>query len=194
MTKPYYGIKTTYKGIEFRSRLEATWAAFFDLLDWKWEYEPIDLPGWIPDFALYGTHGTVLVEVKPIVNPDRNVLEKIFSAMERSRDMSVAVLVGQTVGLDGRVNGNDSVSFGWEVDRGCCTGVLSSWDNGDLRDGDAVQFVKRWDNGNYDFCSEHGSWRHRLGDGYQECDDDLKDDIEKKWATAKNKTQWKGGR
>lgn len=41
---------TMYKGVQFRSRLEATWAAFFDLAGWKWEYEPVDLEGWSPDF------------------------------------------------------------------------------------------------------------------------------------------------
>ena len=62
------GIPTTYKGIRFRSRLEAKWAAFFDLLGWAWEYEPFDLNGWIPDFVIKGQRHTVLVEVKPIVS------------------------------------------------------------------------------------------------------------------------------
>jgi hypothetical protein len=43
---------TMYGGVQFRSRLEARWAAFFDLLDWSWEYEPLDLKGWVPDFRL----------------------------------------------------------------------------------------------------------------------------------------------
>lgn len=46
-------IPTTYKGIEFRSRLEAKWAVMFDLLGWKWEYEPFDIEGYIPDFVLH---------------------------------------------------------------------------------------------------------------------------------------------
>ncbi|MEA2669684.1 MAG: hypothetical protein QOJ33_2618, partial [Chloroflexota bacterium] len=29
-------IPTTYDGVNFRSRLEAKWAAFFDLLGWRW--------------------------------------------------------------------------------------------------------------------------------------------------------------
>jgi hypothetical protein len=49
-------IKTTYKSYDFRSRLEARWAVMFDLLKWKWEYEPTDFNGWIPDFAIYGKH------------------------------------------------------------------------------------------------------------------------------------------
>ena len=43
---------TTYNGRLFRSRLEARWAAYFDLLGWAWEYEPFDLNGWSPDFAI----------------------------------------------------------------------------------------------------------------------------------------------
>lgn len=43
---------TLYNGVQFRSRLEARWAAFFDLVGWGWEYEPIDLVGWVPDFIV----------------------------------------------------------------------------------------------------------------------------------------------
>lgn len=45
-------IPTKYAGVQFRSRLEARWAAFFDLLGWEWEYEPIDLDGYVPDFIV----------------------------------------------------------------------------------------------------------------------------------------------
>lgn len=43
---------TMYNGVQYRSRLEARWAAFFDLIGWQHEYEPIDLPGWSPDFRV----------------------------------------------------------------------------------------------------------------------------------------------
>lgn len=64
-------IPTTYAGVNFRSRLEARWAAMFDLLKWEWKYEPIDLNGWSPDFLLdagviFGSYQVVFVEVKPI--------------------------------------------------------------------------------------------------------------------------------
>lgn len=58
-------IPTTYAGVNFRSRLEARWAAFFDLCGWDWDYEPFDLAGWAPDFMLKGKV-KALVEVKPI--------------------------------------------------------------------------------------------------------------------------------
>src|SRR5262249_22455242 len=67
----YNAIPTTYKSVNFRSRLEAKWAAMFDLLKWEWHYEPIDLNGWIPDFLLTKTSfensKPCLVECKPIV-------------------------------------------------------------------------------------------------------------------------------
>lgn len=70
-------IETVYKGIRFRSRLEAKWACFFDLCGWAWSYEPMDLNGWIPDFAL-GEH-PVLVEVKPFFHREewKDTVEKI---------------------------------------------------------------------------------------------------------------------
>jgi hypothetical protein len=58
---------TKYKGVMFRSRLEARWAAFFDLVGWEWEYEPVDLNGWTPDFRLTVEElgSPLFVEVKP---------------------------------------------------------------------------------------------------------------------------------
>jgi hypothetical protein len=63
-------IPTTYNGINFRSRLEAKWAAFFDNIDWPYEYEPIDLDGYIPDFIIKGSRSQVLVEIKPATTLD----------------------------------------------------------------------------------------------------------------------------
>jgi hypothetical protein len=50
-------IETVYRGYRFRSRLEARYAVFFDVLGVRWEYEPqgFDLgpAGWyLPDFWL----------------------------------------------------------------------------------------------------------------------------------------------
>lgn len=53
-------IPTTYKGVKFKSKLEAQWAAFFDLCDCFWEYEPNTASGafdqWRPDFKLRLTY------------------------------------------------------------------------------------------------------------------------------------------
>lgn len=57
-------IATAYAGFNFRSRLEAKYAVFFDLCKWPWTYEPeTEFNGWIPDFAI-GAFPTY-VEVKP---------------------------------------------------------------------------------------------------------------------------------
>lgn len=53
---------TMYNGRLYRSRLEARWAAFFDLAGFEFEYEPFDLNGWSPDFLL---EKNTLVEIKP---------------------------------------------------------------------------------------------------------------------------------
>jgi hypothetical protein len=74
-------IPTRYKGRIYRSKLEARYAAFFDLLGWKYEYEP-HVPGivdWSPDFNIFGEarktinletyeqskYSGILIEVKP---------------------------------------------------------------------------------------------------------------------------------
>lgn len=59
-------IQTTFAGIEYRSRLEAKWAAFFTLIGWQHTYEPFDGDGYIPDFLIHGDR-PLLVEVKPAV-------------------------------------------------------------------------------------------------------------------------------
>lgn len=64
MNKPI-GIPTLYKGVLMRSRHEARFAAFFDILKWPWAYEELDLSGYIPDFILGFEAGDVLCEVKP---------------------------------------------------------------------------------------------------------------------------------
>lgn len=65
-----FGVPTTYRGIRFRSRLEARYAAFFDELEWPWSYEPVDLSGYIPDFILGLELGDVLFEVKGSVEDE----------------------------------------------------------------------------------------------------------------------------
>ena len=57
-------ITTIYHGIEYRSRLEARWAAFMQNIGWDIIYEPFDGDGYIPDFLVQGER-PFLVEVKP---------------------------------------------------------------------------------------------------------------------------------
>lgn len=93
-------IETRYSSVQFRSRLEAKWAAFFDLLNWPWEYEPFDLDGYIPDFVLRFRR-PLLVEVKPIITEQwQEVAAEAHGALdkiERSGWQHEALLVGATV-------------------------------------------------------------------------------------------------
>lgn len=81
---------TRYKGYLFRSRLEATWAAFFDLASLPWAYEPIDLNGWVPDFALW-LKSPIYVEVKPapltqsLTSLDVAILQSGFSGFDKAK-------------------------------------------------------------------------------------------------------------
>lgn len=60
-------IPTRYRTVTFRSRLEARWAAFFDLVSWDWEYTNPNPTHHIPDFIL-NFHFPILVEVRPITS------------------------------------------------------------------------------------------------------------------------------
>ena len=64
-----------YKGLQFKTALEARWAAFFDLAGWEWHVNPVCVGDWSPDFWVSfpcshsecGSH-TLLISVLPIDN------------------------------------------------------------------------------------------------------------------------------
>ena len=85
-----------YRGVQFRSRLEAKYACLFDQLGWVWDYEQLDYDGYIPDFTL-AFKKPMLVEVKPINdwfgfdwNP---VIEKAIDSGVKGRLMVVGAKV-----------------------------------------------------------------------------------------------------
>ena len=78
-----HAIPTLWRGVQFRSRLEARWAAFFTRIGWPWEYEPVDLKGYIPDFILK-LQNPVLVEVKPFMTVDDPVVEEAYEKILNS--------------------------------------------------------------------------------------------------------------
>ena len=83
-------IRTLYKGIQYRSRLEAKWAAFFDMIGWDFTYEPTDLDGWWPDFKITTDAGTrFLVEVKPVDGIDIDLRLKIGKAADYAEGILV---------------------------------------------------------------------------------------------------------
>lgn len=77
--------QTSYNGINFRSKLEAQWAAFFDLLKWKYSYEPYELNGKVPDFIIqcdaphYNTQ-SLIIEVKPDIFISHEYQREIYDA------------------------------------------------------------------------------------------------------------------
>jgi len=104
---------TLYRGRQYRSRLEARWAAFFDLLGWQHEYEPFDLGAWSPDFGMslavpWTPLDRILVEVKPYVpfvgdKPTETVNKMIGAAAERGLlGKSAFLLLGTSPIIDPR--------------------------------------------------------------------------------------------
>lgn len=180
-------IRTLYRGVSFRSRLEAKWARMFDLIGWKWEYEPFDLAGWIPDFVLIGTNdNSVLVEIKPILSLSEitnEMRKKWEDAMVKSGRRSDVLVLG-VVGPGPDPAGWSGYSIGWL---------------GELQDGDELWFLPAMlskDEKGWDFFHPEGWFRHRLsgsydGDGHlnttDRCDEDQ---FDKWWAEATNATQW----
>lgn len=101
------GIPTRYHGRQYRSRLEARWACFFDVLGWRAEYEPCDFEGWIPDFLLCEAR-PVFVEVKPVLTFPAAVAAKI-DATSWAHEV---LLVGVTL-LSGLPGSPAGLGLGW---------------------------------------------------------------------------------
>ena len=180
------GIPTMYKHRQYRSRLEARWACFFDLLGWRYEYEPCDLEGWIPDFVLCEA-APIFVEVKPVVMLPQEVANEI----DATSCLDEAVIVG--VGLpeprdfyeDGRL------CLGWLREFGH-DGFDDwiSWDYAPL----GVWRPQDHRAPRVGFCHAVHSFRDRITGSYDGgCYGALplqKENILTLWAEAGNVTQW----
>lgn len=101
VTTTIQAIPTLFRGIRFRSRLEAKWAAFFAACSWEWTYEPFDLNGYIPDFGLSLAPDAkpLIVEVKPAMTLAE--LHRHTAKIDSSGWDGEALLVGATVWDDG---------------------------------------------------------------------------------------------
>ena len=181
--------RTEYAGHVFRSRLEARWAAFFDICGWRWEYEPCDCEGWVPDFNLIGARTVIPVEVKPInwrgdvgqmvrdatVRPD---LEKV----RRSRGAEVLIL--------------GAYPASWRVCPVSLAPALGLIKEGDPewegRLFDAAALRPGRNGGELDFCGARGSTELRMGG---ETDTRLGahaeiSHVRRLWGHANAATQW----
>ena len=137
-------IETEYKGRLYRSRLEAKWAAFFDLCGWNYEYEPVDFDGWFPDFGIYGDDGNVVyVEVKPVLNFPVDVARRMWDATGGGDQM---LILGTKPLKWGNYYWVDIIGWLYEpiTDRdnnGDPIGDFREWDYGNVsQDGDAALF------------------------------------------------------
>lgn len=177
-----YSIKakpTMYRGVLFRSRLEAKWAAFFDNVGWHWGYEPCEFNGWFPDFAIYGSEGHIIyVEVKPICEFCKETTDKI----DASGCVSDVILLGQICPIpnsDGISFTNNTVQLGW---------MREQYGSEDFQW--AAAELGTWDD-QIGFCNPEQGWTDPISGKYGKFyRKDITDFIYKSWGDACNKTQW----
>jgi hypothetical protein len=171
------GIPTRYAGVRFRSRLEATWAGFFDFLGWPWEYEPIDLDRYIPDFVLR-LHKPLLVEVKPEF--EIGGLRPHLGRIERSGWSGEALIVG--AGLFMHPTWGASLGLLSERD---AAGTSWSWEEALFH---SCTRCRR-----FSFHHEVGTWSCRVGgcyDGDHYLGGVAYADAVALWRRAANASQW----
>lgn len=182
------GIATMYAGVRFRSRLEAKWACFFDLMGWRWEYEPFDADGYIPDFVLLGDD-PVVVEVKPATS-----LDELITPVTHARAALGQAWTRDILGL----GVTPFLGIGTYWDQFTVLGLLdeqSTEEDGAWNDvGEAL-----WNDcgkcGLISFRHDTGWFKSRLcghhdGDHYVNYVQDMAE-LEAKWAYATNSVQWR---
>jgi hypothetical protein len=177
-------IPTVYGARQYRSRLEAKWASFFDLAGWKYEYEPFDLGAWSPDFMLIGK-SRVLVEVKPITDLDDDTAARMAQAAVSAKWDGDLLLLGVAPlfnvmhclmyrpGAIGWLGEHSTTSdeFPWSL---------------------AAAGIPYADPGSVEFMSDQYSYSGRMhGDGYKACcwpeDSGW---LKSRWDRAANRVQW----
>ena len=102
------GIPTLLEGVQYRSHTEACWAAFLSSLKIAHEYEPTDLPGWIPDYRLNFAKHPIIAEVKSTEEDFALAKSKIECA---GWEGEVAILVSAETSIVGEIYDPD---LGWD--------------------------------------------------------------------------------
>ncbi|MEW1781358.1 hypothetical protein AB0305_04060 [Arthrobacter sp. NPDC080086] len=123
-----------YNGLEFRSKLLAHWAAFFDLAGWSWRNNPAPVGDWLPDFSVSFDCGHsecpeqhhLLVSVLPI-----DTIEGIGGHPALGHCYMVSDEVGNRLADAGAVFGRTPFVSRWEMAHGAGGGVESvpNWVN-----------------------------------------------------------------
>ena len=183
------GISTLYAGYQMRSRLEAHWACFFDALGWKWEYEPLDGHGYIPDFVLLGQN-PVYVEVKPetTLNGLRSHEKKVQEGLHGITKDDI-LIVGLTPVLAA------------EASNFCAPSLGVLLEHGDYEDGpcwytgEACWMTCR-ECGLITFHHDSQSYHSRMCghyDGDHHIGEASMDKVQSLWARTSNRVQWFSG-
>lgn len=212
MTAVRSGIPTTYRKAAFRSRLEARWAVFFDLIGWKWTYEPLDADGYIPDFLIHGK-SPFFVEVGPCIlqaDYDAKTAKPDGAAASLGHDL---LIVGVSPLAEMEQVGAGSVQVGLlgEFYPGMTAAEIVShgpWCESHVTNNQwsdpitprpcnhGAQFA--WDPGVWGVCGDHLAIYHSVmsydtrpcGDGHEPPDADP-DYIDRLWNHAGSVVQWK---
>lgn len=123
-----------YNGLQFRTQLEARWAAFFDLAGWEWRTNPVPVGNWSPDFRVTfpcnhsecgGSH-TLLVAVLPLSKSEDFKTHPCFSHFYGIGD----AYKGLGVSVDaGAAFGSSPKATSWEMSHGSGGGIeeVDSW-------------------------------------------------------------------
>ena len=97
MEKSIKPIETKYNGFRFRSRLEARWAVFFDLIGLKYEYEVegFEMNGirYLPDFYIPSLDRWFEIKGKPLSEYEMKKCEE-FCFNKDNENIKFSVLVG----------------------------------------------------------------------------------------------------
>jgi hypothetical protein len=127
-----------YNGLQFKTQLEARWAAFFDLAKWEWHVNPVPVGNWAPDFRVTfpcghseccGSH-TLLVAVLP--------LSKIESFTDHP-------CLSHFYGIN-EANGRDYIGLGLSISAGAAFGTspkATTWQMSH-GSGGGVENVDQW--------------------------------------------------
>lgn len=115
---------TIYDGLVFKTRLEAQWAAFFDLAGWEWRINPVPVGDWAPDFRVTfpcghsecGPAHTLLVSIVPTAD-NADLLVHPVSKHRYSLD-------GYSAADTGAVFGSNPDATRWEFSHGAGSGVF----------------------------------------------------------------------
>jgi hypothetical protein len=159
----FKSIPTRYSNTNFRSRLEARWAAFFDIAGWRWEYEPFDLNGWIPDFVLLGKCQHVLVEVKPVHGPDDPLFVKTVEEINRALPELKKTADGCPIPQE---NNETLVLSYFLPDAKNWDAKAVGWFARDEFGGQGAALIGSWTSDEIGFCHELNSFHDRISGGY----------------------------